>query len=143
MPKEAIANRIQNSVTALTKRPEFEASLKEEKIAADGLVLVNNSFIYRQKLKTNKSPYYLGIPANARGVLDTKSPKVTDGLHINSDLKFVKTGAKASLVVDELGPSIDRRADSPFIVLRNRDRSSEHCVANGTRKGDHDSVSGR
>jgi hypothetical protein len=108
MPKEAVPEQIENAVQALTKRPDFEAWIKGEKIAGDGLVLINNSFIYRQNLKTNKSPYYLAVPVAPGGTLDTKSLKVAEGLHINNDLRFVKTGGKAPLVVEELAPSIDR-----------------------------------
>src|ERR1700687_3558338 len=60
MADTAVTNQIHRAIEALSKRPEFLAWLKEEKIS-EGLILVNNSFIFRQKIKTNKSAYYLAI----------------------------------------------------------------------------------
>jgi hypothetical protein len=76
MPTKDLAIHIQNVVASLTKRPAFTDWMKTEK-PKDGLVLVNNSFVYRDKLKTIKNPHYLAIPVSAAGDIDTKNLQVS------------------------------------------------------------------
>lgn len=61
MPRNEIVDQIRAAVRAVTSQRQFIKWLKEEKVG-DGLVLLNNSFIFRQKLQTIKSDLYLAIP---------------------------------------------------------------------------------
>ena len=106
-------------MAALVKRKEFTAWVKEEKIR-EGLILVNNSFIYRQGSKTNKNPLYLGIPVASNGDLDAKGIKVTRGINFNTDFKFVPMKTPPRLHVENLQPAVDaalRELGSIVMVL--------------------------
>jgi len=61
MPRNEIVGQIRDAVAAVTRQHDFLKWLKEEKVE-DGLILLNNSFIFRQKLQTTKNDLYLGIP---------------------------------------------------------------------------------
>lgn len=94
------------AIDGLSKRSEFVEWLKEERIS-EGLVLVNNSFIFRQKIKTNKSSYYLAIPLDAAGTLDLKHPKVASGISFNTDFKFLSAKAKNQPTLEALPEAIE------------------------------------
>jgi hypothetical protein len=88
MPSDEVAAQIRTAVAAVAKQREFLNWLKEEKVG-DGLVLLNNSFIFRQKLKTIKSDLYLGIPVRTSSHLGVSNVVVARGIAFNSDFKFV------------------------------------------------------
>ena len=108
MSKSEIAAQIRAAVAAVAEQREFLKWLKEEK-AGDGLVLLNNSFIFRQKLKTVKSDLYLGIPVRASSHLGVSNVVVTHGIAFNSDFKFVDLKGMKKLEVQEIDPAIDRQ----------------------------------
>lgn len=109
MPKSEIRKQIDKALTALTKLAEFESWFKNEKISP-GLILLNNSFIFRQKLKTTKSPQYLAIPTTSADALDLADVKVAQGRVINADFKFIPAAvAKYTLSVEPLASAIDQQ----------------------------------
>jgi len=74
----------------------------------DGLVLVNNSLVYRDKLKTIKNSHYLAIPVTAAGEIDIKNLKVVNGTKFNNDFKFLPAKARSSVVVEDLSRAVER-----------------------------------
>jgi hypothetical protein len=119
MFRSEIANQIRSAVAAVVKQPEFVKWLKEEKIG-EGLILLNNSFIFRQKLKTNKSELYLGIPAQTASHLGVSNVVVVNGIPFNSDFKFVELKGMKKLQVHEIDAAIDKelnRLGSIVMVL--------------------------
>jgi len=108
MPRNEITAQIRAAVAAFAKQREFLKWLKEEKVG-DGLVLLNNSFIFRQKLKTVKSDLYLGIPVRTTSHLGVSNVVVARGLAFNSDFKFVELKAMKTLEVQEIDPAIDKQ----------------------------------
>lgn len=106
MGKVEIADQIRTAITSVMKRPEFQKWLKTEKIG-EGLILLNNSFIFRQKLKTNKSPLYLGIPVRTASHLGLSNPVVVEGITFNTDFKFVELKGMTKLKVSEIRAAID------------------------------------
>jgi hypothetical protein len=106
MSNVEIANQIRSSVASVIKRPEFQKWLKTEKIG-EGLILLNNSFIFRQKLKTNKSRLYLGIPARTALHLGASNPVAVEGIAFNTDFKFVELRGMSKLKIVEIQPAID------------------------------------
>jgi hypothetical protein len=108
MPKNEIAAQIRAAVSAVVQQREFLKWLKEEKVG-DGLVLLNNSFIFRQKLKTIKSDLYLGIPVRGASQLGVSNVVVASGLAFNSDFKFVELKGMKALAVQEIDPAIDKQ----------------------------------
>ena len=108
MPKNEIAAQIRAAVAAVAEQREFLKWLKEEK-AGDGLVLLNNSFIFRQKLKTVKSDLYIGIPVRSGSHLGVSNVVVARGIAFNSDFKFVDLKGMKKLEVQEIDPAIDKQ----------------------------------
>jgi hypothetical protein len=108
MSKSEIAAQIRAAVAAVVEQHEFLKWLKEEK-ARDGLVLLNNSFIFRQKLKTVKSDLYLAIPVRAGSHLGVSNVVVARGIAFNSDFKFIDLKGMKKLEVQEMDPAIDKQ----------------------------------
>src|ERR1700674_4778382 len=119
MSKTEIANQIRDAVGTVVKQPEFSKWLKAETIG-EGLILLNNSFIFRQKLKTIKSGLYLGIPVRTALELGVSNVVVVHGITFNTDFKFVELRGMKKLQIDELPTAIDRevgRLGSIVMVL--------------------------
>jgi len=108
MPRNEIAAQIRAAVAAVTKQREFVKWLKDEKVG-EGLVLLNNSFIFRQKLKTVKSDLYLGIPTRTSSNLGLSHVVVARGIAFNSDFKFVDLKGMKKLDVEEIDAAIDQQ----------------------------------
>lgn len=119
MSRIQIANQIRDAVAEVVKQPEFVKWLKAEKIG-DGLILLNNSFIFRQKLRTTKSDLYLGIPARTASHLGVSNVVVVHGITFNTDFKFVELKGMKKLRTDEIQTAIDKemgRLGSIVMVL--------------------------
>jgi hypothetical protein len=108
MPRNEIVDQIRAAVAAVTRQHEFLKWLKEEKVG-DGLVLLNNSFIFRQKLQTIKNDLYLGIPVRTSSHLGVSNVVVARGIAFNSDFKFVELKGMKKLEVQEVNPAIDQQ----------------------------------
>src|SRR5260370_2780950 len=108
MSRTEIATQIRNAVAAVVKQPEFAKWVKAEQVG-DGLILLNNSFISRQNIKTAKSGRYLAIPVIA-SQLGVSSVVVVRGIAFNTDFKFVdlKGIKKLGLEIDEIPTAIDQ-----------------------------------
>jgi hypothetical protein len=107
MAKKDVGIHIRSAVASLAKQAAFTEWVKTDK-PKDGLVLVNNSFIYRDKLKTNKNSHYLAIPVTAAGEIDTKNLKVVHGTNFNNDFKFLPARARSSVVTEDLSRAVER-----------------------------------
>jgi hypothetical protein len=107
MSETEIANQIRGAVAAVVKQAEFAKWLKAEEIG-EGLILLNNSFIFRQKLKTTKSEFYLGIPARTASQLGVSHVVVVRGVAFNTDFKFVDLRGMKKLQIDEIQTAIGK-----------------------------------
>ncbi len=108
MPRNEIVDQIRAAVAAVTSQRQFIKWLKEEKVG-DGLVLLNNSFIFRQKLQTIKSDLYLAIPVRTGFQLGVSNVVVARGIAFHSDFKFVELKGMKKLIVQEISPAIDQQ----------------------------------
>lgn len=119
MSRTQIANQIRDAVGAVVKQPEFIKWLRAEKIG-EGLIVLNNSFIFRQKLKTIKSDLYLAIPVRTASELGVSNVVVVQGITFKTDFKFVELKGMKKLQTDEIQTAIDkelRRIGSIVMVL--------------------------
>jgi hypothetical protein len=105
--KKEVADQIRTAVAAVISQREFLKWLKEEEVS-DGLVLLNNSFIFRQKLQTNKNDLYLGIPVISAN-LGASNAVVARGLAFNSDFKFIGLKELKRLEMQDLNVAIDEQ----------------------------------
>jgi hypothetical protein len=114
-----IANKIRDAVGGVVKQPEFIKWLKAETIG-EGLILLNNSSIFRQKLKTVKSSLYLGIPVRTASEIGVSNVVVVRGITFNTAFKFVELRGIKKLQTDEIQTAIDKelgRLGSIVMVL--------------------------
>lgn len=79
---------ISQSISNLLNNQEIANDLSNVKFVPGDLLLINNSFIFREKtsIKTNKSDQYLAIQIMEDGTF-SEIPIVISGLKINSDWK--------------------------------------------------------
>jgi hypothetical protein len=108
MTRNEIVDQIRAAVAAVTSQRQFIKWLKEEKVG-DGLVLLNNSFIFRQKLQTIKSDLYLAIPVRTGFQLGVSNVVVARGITFHSDFKLVELKGMKKLEVQEISPAIDQQ----------------------------------
>lgn len=85
---EKVRQAISTSALNLSKHPSFLEWQKSQSIAKDDLVLVNNSFVYRD-VKTTKSKRYMAFRATGESKLSISPFIVTSSLQI-LDLKLLK-----------------------------------------------------
>lgn len=85
---------IRSSVAAVVSSDGFTSWLSNENAVANDLVLINNSFVFRN-LKTVKSPFYLALTLGDDGQLG-ESISLATGMRFNSDFKRI-SGASDNL----------------------------------------------
>ncbi len=90
---EQVDETIRDSVRRLTERPEFTSWLTDEAPRPGDMLLINNSFVFRD-VKTNKAAEYLCL-------LVEDSPEklglgVAVGMSMNLDLKRVASSTMLS-----------------------------------------------
>jgi len=84
-----IIEEIRDTVMQLRKHPNFIKWFESSNAAAGDFVIINNSFVYRQSLKTVKNEKYLALQ-----VMDGKNisddPVIVTGISLNNDFKLIK-----------------------------------------------------
>lgn len=85
---QPIIDSIKKSLSTIKTSSTFTNWYKSANAEAEDIVIVNNTFVYRQ-VKTNKNELYLGFKVSSKK--STRgSPVVVAGFTINSDLKLIK-----------------------------------------------------
>lgn len=77
---------IQDKVREVCALNCFTEWLSDESLVPGDLILINNSFMYRDKIETNKGPYYLALLAKDKGI-DKADLVVATGSEINANFK--------------------------------------------------------
>jgi hypothetical protein len=103
-----VLKRIRVSTKDLAQRPSFQKWFLQQKAPPKSVILINNSFVYRDKLQTTKSDFYPALLTDANGKLQTSDVLITSGHQINSDFKIIVPQAQASLVLQKLTPATAR-----------------------------------
>lgn len=83
-----IVRLIGESVEAITDHDRFEHFIADASPDAGDFVLVNNSFVYRQGIKTNKSSFYLAFEVQNDGTV-ARLPQVVQTSNFNNDFKLL------------------------------------------------------
>jgi hypothetical protein len=71
----------------------FKTWISAESIEKDDLILINNSFVFRDKIKTTKNSQYLGLIVTGE-TINLSELQVASGVNINSDFKTIKSSAR-------------------------------------------------
>lgn len=86
---DAISNLIREQMDSLLKSAGFKQWAKEEKLAEGDMVVFNNSFLYREGIRSNKSPLYLGVAVGKESELTASPFVITSRSAINVRFKRV------------------------------------------------------
>jgi hypothetical protein len=91
-----IQETILNQVQALNESSAFlEWKGKElTRFEEDDLVIINNSFLFRDQFQTNKNPSYLCMMAADGSDFKIKNLALVDGIQVNSDFKYISKKSK-------------------------------------------------
>lgn len=84
----------------------FKTWVQSESLTTDDLVLVNNSFLFREGRATNKSNKYLGVVARAPGEVSGPPCVVTIGSGINVQFKRVAARQVPAYEIVELETAV-------------------------------------
>lgn len=96
-----------DSVEALVSMDSFTSWLSSEPSVSGGdLIVFNNSFVYRDRVKTTKSTQYLCITASRPGAVDLKSVGVAMPPSFNVDFKRFPTKSQTIPDVHRLGEAV-------------------------------------
>lgn len=83
--------RITDEVKRLTEYSAFEVWKKAESPKPGGLILINNSFVFRE-VDTNKAEEYVALRVGAGGDVEFP-PVITSGLRLNADFKYAPSSS--------------------------------------------------
>src|SRR5690606_33406786 len=98
--REKIAGRINSGLGSLTEQASFKDLLTSSTPAEGDLVLVNNSFIYRDTVKTTKSPKYIAGRLSKDGAVSSWGVVAWDH-PLNVDFKHLsKRSGNLPAIVD-------------------------------------------
>ena len=91
-----IQETILNQVQALNESSAFlEWKGKElTRFEEDDLVIINNSFLFRDQFQTNKNPSYLCMMVADGSDFNIKNLALVDGIQVNSDFKYISKKSK-------------------------------------------------
>lgn len=108
MNSKAVVESIRERVAAVTAGDAFVSWLASEKGLAEGdLVALNNSFVYRDGVKTVKNAAYPCLRIDQSGVLDASAVWIGEPPSFNADFKrFSENGSLPK--VHELRSAVDR-----------------------------------
>ena len=85
-----LKTQVISEVTTVTKTTSFKDWLKNEPVspAHNQFVAINNSFIFRESIKTVKSAKYIAFKISPTKTFDTKKIYIVEGIAFNSHFKL-------------------------------------------------------
>jgi hypothetical protein len=85
---ENLKEKIRLNISEVNKLSSFKEWFSEQKTTDDDVIVINNSFVYREDTKTNKNPKYLAFTSNkTNDMLDLYTYSES---RINNDFKIYK-----------------------------------------------------
>jgi hypothetical protein len=91
---QKVVSRIRQSVQALLAGEPFTSWFAGQQVDDNDYIFFNNSFVYRDRVKTTKNPSYFGLRCNAKKQPDTKSLLVAQLPQVNADFKHFSHKSK-------------------------------------------------
>lgn len=123
---QSLIQQVAQSVQVITRHPSFQAWLKNANPGPGDLIVLNNSFIHRSGIRTNKNQKYLALQVGDDGRL-ALVPHVVDGFAINSDFRHVSKKTSnypdISRLPDALEEELDTIGTLVFILIGDVDDS--------------------
>jgi hypothetical protein len=113
-----INDEIQNTLKVLRELPSVKTWLEQSNLSAGDLIVINNSFVYRQKLKTVKNEKYLALHVSDEGRISDE-PVIVTGITLKSDIKLVKEviSLNVSPIDEAIATELPRLGRLVFILI--------------------------
>jgi hypothetical protein len=135
MGSGAVEREVRGAVSSVLESESFRAWLASEGLAAGDLVALNNSFVYRDTVKTRKHSDYLLLKAAGGKRLDKTSLGVSAASSFNVDFKVFTAKSRNLPAVRPLGPCVSEQVASlgtlVFVLIGEIDLRTECEVAIG------------
>lgn len=96
-----VVEMIATSFGEVWKHPAFVAWHKEQQFSEKDFVAVNNSFVFRSSVDTQKSEKFLAVGVDKSGTAKG-APVVCEGMRFNVDLKLISAKSKKQPFCQEL-----------------------------------------
>ena len=93
-PRNDVQSFIKRGITSVTESNTFSDWFSSESPTGDGLIAINNSFVYRDLVGTTKNELYLSVSLKDGKVL-SDSISLASPASFNPDFKFFKSSSKA------------------------------------------------
>ena len=120
--EKRLTETIVSGVSHITGTPAFKQAMSKEKSLKEGMAALNNSFLFREELGTQKNAHYLCIPLGPAAELLTKDICIGRNLKFNDDFKFFpaksKPGDNEGLDV-ALPKAVSSFGKLPYILIGN------------------------
>jgi hypothetical protein len=89
-----VVSRIRQCVQALVGSDSFVSWFAGQEVNDKDYIFINNSFVFRDRVKTTKNAWYLGLRCNARKLPDPRSLVVAQLPTVNADFKHFSHKSK-------------------------------------------------
>lgn len=106
-----VQSLIEKGVSAVTKSSAFSGWFSSESPDGEGLIAINNSFVYRDLVETKKNDQYLCISLKDEKVL-SDSISVAKPRSFDPDFKFFKSSSKAMPETEALETALEKELAS-------------------------------
>lgn len=101
-----VQSLIEKGVKEITNAAGFTQWVSDEAATGDGIAAINNSFIYRDTVKTTKNEQYICVSVKD-GKIVSGIPSVAKPQAFNNDFKFFKSSSKVMPQTHALETSVD------------------------------------
>ena len=121
---------IEKSANQLTKDPDFIAWRESQPVSTGDLLLVNNSFVFRD-VKTTKSESHLAFRAG-EGETNSLTPVIVTGIRMNSDFKRLTASSNLPSIKDlhtAVEAQVEQLGELVFLLIGEVDDSIVRSVA--------------
>lgn len=124
---EEIAQAIEGNVEELKNQPNFVDWVVKQPAEKGDIILINNSFVFREDVKTNKSNLFLALKFLEKQKIDKRTYVVKSSKSFNADFKLIKNQKNNEVqlqnVKDVIKTQIQLLGDLVFILIGEIDDS--------------------
>lgn len=115
-----INDQIQSSVRKVVTSPAFNDWLNGQSLAEDDILIINNSFIYRDAVDTIKSDHYLAMQVDEKGN-PALPPYVIEWSRVNSDFKHISSKShnfpELINIEEAIKNEVSNIGELPFVLI--------------------------
>jgi hypothetical protein len=123
---DTVASTIMETIGVFREIPSFQTWLHDQPANKDDVILINNSFVFREDVKTNKSNLHVALKYKEMGELEPV-PYIAKHSGFISDLKYVSAVNSNSVTLFDLNTEVGNQRKTlgnlVFILIGHVDNS--------------------